>query len=55
MQPQRVEAKPKSKVVAYEISCEECNLVQIYRAKSTMRCIHCLTPLNLSKLKPKYQ
>ncbi|MCI0422420.1 MAG: hypothetical protein L0387_37595 [Acidobacteria bacterium] len=55
MRAQSVKAIPKTRIVAYEACCEACNLLQIYHGKDHARCIHCLTPLDLSKLKPKYQ
>lgn len=55
MQTQRAEAKPKTRIVCHEICCEVCNLTQIHRDNSHIRCIHCLTPLDLRKLKPRYQ
>ena len=55
MQTQRVEAKPKTRIVACKICCEVCNLSQNYHGKHHTRCIHCLTLLDLSKLKPKYE
>ena len=55
MQTQSAEAKPKTRIVACKICCEVCNLSQHYHGKDHTRCIHCLTPLDLSKLKPKYE
>ncbi len=55
MQTKSAEAKPKRRIVAYEICCEVCNLSQHYHGKDHTRCIHCRTPLDLSKLKPKYE
>jgi hypothetical protein len=55
MESRGIEAKPKAKIVYYEVCCEACNLFQIYRGTAHTRCVHCLAPLDLSKLKPKYQ
>ena len=55
MQTQGAEPKPKTRIVAYKVCCEACNLSQIYHGKDHTRCIHCLTPLDLSKLKPNYE
>ncbi len=53
MQAQSIKLKPK--ISYYEISCEACNLSQFYHGKSHTKCIHCMSPLNLRKLKPKGQ
>jgi hypothetical protein len=55
METRSVEVKSKTKIVCYEVCCQACNLSQIYHGKSHTRCIHCLFPLDLRKLKPKYQ
>jgi hypothetical protein len=55
MEGRSIEAKPKPKIAYYEVCCEACNLFQIYRGTTHTRCVHCLAPLDLSKLKPKYQ
>ncbi len=55
MESQTTKIKPKTKICYYEISCDACNLGQFYHGKSHTKCIHCMTPLDLRKLKPKYQ
>jgi hypothetical protein len=55
MQAQSIKVKPKTRISYYEILCEACNLNQFYHGKRHTKCIHCRTPLDLSKLKPKYQ
>jgi hypothetical protein len=55
MQTRTTKLKLKPKINYYEISCETCNLSQFYHGKSHTRCIHCMTPLKLRKLKPKSQ
>ena len=52
MEPQTVGLKPKTKISYYEISCEACNLSQFYHDKSHTKCIHCMSPLDLRKLRP---
>lgn len=54
MEAQTIRVKPKSKISHYEIACETCNLSQFYHGKSHTKCIHCMAPLDLRKLKPKY-
>ena len=53
MQTQTIKVKSKTKILYYEISCETCHLSQSYHGKSHHRCIHCMTPLDLRKLKSK--
>jgi hypothetical protein len=55
MEAQTIKVKPKTKISYYEICCEACNLSQFYHGKRHTKCIHCMTPLDLRKLKPKYQ
>jgi|GEM_PF-2296630 hypothetical protein len=55
MEAQSMKVKPKTKISYYEIACEACNLSQFYHGKSHTKCIHCMAPLDLRKLKPKYQ
>lgn len=55
VEPQNTKLKPKTKISYYEIVCEACNLSQFYHGKSHMKCIHCMAPLDLRKLKPRYQ
>jgi len=55
MEAQSIKVKPKTKISYYEIACEACNLSQFYHGKSHTKCIHCMAPLDLRKLKPKYQ
>ena len=55
MQTQNAEAKLKTRIVAFKIYCEVCNLSQHYHGNDHTRCIHCRTPLDLRKLKPEYQ
>jgi hypothetical protein len=55
METQTIKVKPKTKISYYEIACETCNLSQFYHGKSHTKCIHCMAPLDLRKLKPKYQ
>jgi ribosomal protein S27E len=54
MEAQTIKVKPKTKISYYEIACEACNLSQFYHGKSHTKCIHCMAPLDLRKLKPKY-
>jgi hypothetical protein len=53
MEAQTIKVKPKTKISYYEIACEACNLSQFYHGKSHTKCIHCMAPLDLRKLKPK--
>jgi predicted nucleic-acid-binding Zn-ribbon protein len=55
METQTIKVKPKTRISYYEIACEACNLSQFYHGKSHTKCIHCMAPLDLRKLKPKYQ
>jgi predicted nucleic-acid-binding Zn-ribbon protein len=55
MPAETVKVKPKTKISYYEICCKACNLSQFYHGKSHTKCIHCLTPLDLRNLRPKYQ
>jgi hypothetical protein len=55
IQSQNLKAKPKTKISYFEISCDACNLSQFYHGKNHTKCIHCMTRLDLRKLRPKYQ
>jgi hypothetical protein len=55
MQTQIIKVNPKTKISYYQISCEACHLNQIYHGKRHTKCNHCMTPLDLRKLKPKHQ
>jgi hypothetical protein len=48
------QALVKPKITVYEIRCEVCDQPQLFRGKRHVKCIHCQSPLNLDKLKPKY-
>jgi hypothetical protein len=55
METRYPDPKEKPKMVLLKICCDACNSLQVYHGKSHTRCIHCHKPLDLSKVKTKYQ